>query len=124
MTNMVKKFTAKTVKTIKDYVEQKLLILVKFLMTVEAILDTFLPVTVNMKARVTSSKSTTKDCAYVRIKRHLVSISFRPLFQVTQVSFLQHYVKKICRVAVFLSDEFLGEKWTDAALAQLEACMP
>merc|ERR1719223_1148612 len=64
LTKMVKKNTTKTVKALKDYLEGKLLFVVTLLMTVEAVLDTLLPVTVSMKARVVSSRSTTKDCAY------------------------------------------------------------
>jgi len=98
--------------------------IVAVLMTVEAGLDTFFPSTIKMRARVISSMSTTKDSAYVRIKRHLVSIIFRPLFAVFQISFLHSMLQKVLRIAVFLSDEVIGEKRTNRVLAWLESWMP
>jgi len=124
----VKKTISKIVKAIKDlfmgYITWLLLIVVNVLMTVEALLDTFLPSTIQMRARVVSSMSTTKDTPMVRIKRHLVSVTFRPLFAVTQIPLIQTVFQKTWRIAVFLSDEVLGEKTTDAILNKVEACIP
>jgi len=118
----------KLMKRITDYFAAKiaslLLMVITLLMTAEAVLDTFLPDTTKMKARVVSSMSTTKDSPFVRIKRHLVSIIFRPLFYVIQIPFLQTVITKTLRIAVFLSDEIIGEKWTDVILTKIEACIP
>jgi hypothetical protein len=125
---MVKKYTWKVVKGIKDYFTAKitslLLMVVTLLMTVEAVLDTFLPDTTKMRARVISATSTTKDSPIVRIKRHVVSIFFRPLFQVFQIPFVHRVAQKASRIAIFLSDEILGEKWTDYLLGKIEFLIP
>jgi len=124
----VKKITSKTIQGIKDLFNRNitwlLLIVVNVLMVAEALLDTFLPKTVQMRARVISSGSTTKDRPMDRIKRHLVSVVFRPLFQVTQIPLLQTMFTKAWRITVFLSDEILGEKFTDTVLGYMEACIP
>jgi len=128
MIKMAKKYTRKVVKCIKGYFAAKImsvfLLVITLLMTVEAALDTFFPETTKMSARVISSMSTTKDSPFVRIKRHLVSIIFRPLFYVIQIPFLQTVITKTLRIAVFLSDEIIGEKWTDVILTKIEACIP
>lgn len=124
----VKKITSKTIQGIKDFFNRNitwfLLIIVDVLMVAEAFLDTFLPKTVQMRARVISSGSATKDRPMVRIKRHLVSVVFRPLFQVSQIPLFQTMFTKAWRIAVFLSDEILGEKFTDTVLGYMEACIP
>jgi hypothetical protein len=123
-----KSITSKTIQGIKDFINRNvtwlLLIIVNILMVAEATLDTFLPQTVTMRARVISSGSTTKERPLVRIKRHLVSVVFRPLYQVTQIPLVQTMFTKTFRIAVFLSDEILGEKFTDAVLDCIEACIP
>jgi hypothetical protein len=122
------KYTKKMVKAIQDFVmgwiNFYLLIIVAWLEIAEGFIDAFLPATTSMRARVISSMSTDKDAPIVRIGRHAVSIYFRPAFQVTQIPIIAKVSTKICRVAVLLSDELLGEATTDAILMKTEACMP
>lgn len=120
----VKGFKDRTMTTITDFIvaiiTPVLLIVAPVLEKLEQLLDRLLPSTVEMMGRVISSSSTENDSPFIRIKRSLLSIPFRPLFYVTQT----YLFTKTIDTAYFCAEKLIGEEMAATLEDKIESYIP